>query len=187
MKVSQAQVIRGLLTELKDRPLEPHLCVESPNNLKRGQLFTLFAASNQPNSTAPLPSKPAKIHLPPAMNQNGQNTSSASPPAGTSSQSQHPHSSPVATKQPSTSSNTHGSVFQDSRVVFGVQGDRSETLEIAQVDIDEQTTDMMFYQRLKNIYKDKRRSKRFWFSIWRLSHCEPVRVSRNQSCSCLLS
>ena len=186
MKVSQAQVIRGLLPELKDRPLEPHLCMESPNSLKRGKLLTLFAASHQPNPTAQSPSVPAKVHLTPATNQNVQTTSSVVPPTGTSSQSQHPQSGSLTANKASTSLNAHGSVFQNTRVVFGVQGDRQPVLEIDQIRVDHQMTDMTFYRELKYRYKIKRGFMRFWFSIWRLGHCEPVQVSRSQSFSWFL-
>lgn len=63
-----------------------------------------------------------------------------------------------------------------SRIVLGVQGPRCPAVEIEEIEIDHQMTDMSFYQELKMHYRDKRGFARFWFSIWRLDYCEFVQV-----------
>lgn len=62
-----------------------------------------------------------------------------------------------------------------SVILLGVKGSRI-TLELAQIDTIKYGRDDIFFRTLKRQYKQCRGSLRYWLSIWRLSHCDFVKV-----------
>lgn len=60
-------------------------------------------------------------------------------------------------------------------VLLGVKGSRI-TLELAQIDAIKHCKDNLFFWTLKEQYKQHRGVLRYWFSIWKLSHCDFVKV-----------
>lgn len=65
-----------------------------------------------------------------------------------------------------------------SVVLFGIKGPRI-TLELAQIDAVKHGTDNLFFLNLREEYKQRRGRLRYWLSIWRLSHCDFVKVRSN--------
>lgn len=63
-----------------------------------------------------------------------------------------------------------------SVVLLGVKGSRI-TLELAQIDTTKNGKDNLFFRTLKQQYKQHRGSVRYWLSIWRLNHCDFVKVN----------
>ena len=63
-------------------------------------------------------------------------------------------------------------------VLFGIQGPRI-TLELAQINTLKYCKDNLFFEALKQQYKQRRGRLRYWFSVWRLSHCDFVKVISN--------
>jgi len=61
-------------------------------------------------------------------------------------------------------------------VFFGVKGSR-RTLELAQIDTSQVNDDSLFFASVKREYKTLRGGLRYWLSIWRLSHCDFVKVN----------
>ena len=80
---------------------------------------------------------------------------------------------------PQQSTNTAINVrdTNQSVILLGVKGSRI-TLELAQIDTIKYGRDDLFFWTLKRQYKQCRGSLRYWLSIWRLSHCDFVKVSR---------
>ena len=62
-------------------------------------------------------------------------------------------------------------------IMFGVKGPR-RTLELAQIGTEEQSDDHTLFTELRNKYKILRGFWRYWFSVWRLNHCDFVKVSK---------
>ncbi|MCJ1459964.1 hypothetical protein MMC28_010343 [Mycoblastus sanguinarius] len=62
-------------------------------------------------------------------------------------------------------------------VLFGVKGPR-RTLELAQIDTLRHGQDGLLFWTLGKEYKKLRGALRYWFSIWRLSHCDFVKFAR---------
>ena len=62
-----------------------------------------------------------------------------------------------------------------SVVLFGVKGSRI-TLELAQIDAVKYGKDNLFFLNLREEYKQRRGRLRYWLSVWRLSHCDFVKV-----------
>ena len=60
-------------------------------------------------------------------------------------------------------------------VLFGVKGSR-RTLELAQIDAIKHSKDSNFFSNLLSIYKIFRGFWRYWFSVFRLNHCDFVEV-----------
>ncbi len=60
-------------------------------------------------------------------------------------------------------------------VFFGVKGSR-RTLELAQIDTIQVNDDSLFFAGMKREYKTLPGGLRYWLSIWRLSHCDFVKV-----------
>ena len=60
-------------------------------------------------------------------------------------------------------------------VLFGVKGPR-RTLELEQIEVNENSDDKTFFQRLMQAYRKHRGFWRYWFSIWQLTHCDFVKV-----------
>lgn len=72
------------------------------------------------------------------------------------------------------------SLQQSLFVMFGVKGPR-RTLELAQIGTKEQGDDCTFFTELRRKHKSLRGFWRYWFSVWRLSHCNFVKVSLPRS------
>lgn len=70
---------------------------------------------------------------------------------------------------------TTPSVRQGLYVLFGVKGAR-RTLELAQIDAKSHKDDGLFFKELRMHYKQLRGFWRRWFSVWRLKHCDFVKV-----------
>lgn len=66
-------------------------------------------------------------------------------------------------------------VLEDLFILFGVKG-RRRTLELAQLNSKQYTDDGSFFDDLKKSYKELRGFWRYWFSVWRLSYCDFVKV-----------
>jgi hypothetical protein len=60
-------------------------------------------------------------------------------------------------------------------VLFGVKGTR-RTLELAQINTKKHTNDKTFFEDMRNEYRYLRGYLRYWFSVWRFSHCDFVKV-----------
>lgn len=60
-------------------------------------------------------------------------------------------------------------------ILFGVKGARL-TLELAQINTLRYDQDHIFFHHLREQHKDLRGWLRHWFSFWRLSHCDYVKV-----------
>ncbi len=75
-----------------------------------------------------------------------------------------------------TTVNVQGTM--QSVILFGVRG-RRITLELAQIDTLTHSRDDLLFWTLKQQYKQRRGSLRFWLSIWKLSHCDFVKVVSN--------
>ena len=67
-------------------------------------------------------------------------------------------------------------------VLFGVKGPR-RTLELAQIDTLRHGQDGLLFWTLGKEYKKLRGALRYWFSIWRLSHCDFVKVGHSEKAS----
>jgi hypothetical protein len=70
---------------------------------------------------------------------------------------------------------TTPSVRQGLYILFGVKGAR-RTLELAQIDAKRHKDDGLFFMELRMHYKQLRGFWRRWFSVWRLKHCDFVKV-----------
>jgi hypothetical protein len=70
---------------------------------------------------------------------------------------------------------TTPSVRRGLHVLFGVKGAR-RTLELAQIDTKRYKDDGPFFKELRMHYKQLRGFWRRWFSVWRLKHCDFVKV-----------
>ena len=112
--------------------------------------------------------------------------SSQNPPAASvSSSTSKPWSQNTPTTQgpqtreqqaPNTAISVQGN--NQSVVLFGVKGPRI-TLELAQIDTVKHSKDNLFFLTLRQEYKQRRGKLRYWLSVWRLSHCDFVKVSSN--------
>lgn len=60
-------------------------------------------------------------------------------------------------------------------VLFGIEGTR-KSLELAQIDVKEYKNDSTFFNKLLLEYQPRRGFLRYWFSVWRLSHCDFVKA-----------
>lgn len=60
-------------------------------------------------------------------------------------------------------------------VLFGVKGTR-RTLELAQINARKYVNDSAFFWDMRKQYRELRGFLRYWFSIWRFSHCDFVKV-----------
>lgn len=60
-------------------------------------------------------------------------------------------------------------------VLFGVKGTR-RTLELAQINANKYLNDNAFFENMRKQYRELRGCLRYWFSIWRFSHCDFVKV-----------
>ena len=60
-------------------------------------------------------------------------------------------------------------------IFFGVKGTR-RTLELAQIDAVEYREDKLLFSEMKIAYRKFRGHLRYVFSVWRLSHCDFVKV-----------
>lgn len=66
--------------------------------------------------------------------------------------------------------------INEAYVLFGVKGTR-RTLELAQINARKHTNDNAFFWDMRKQYRELRGFLRYWFSIWRLSHCDFVKVN----------
>ena len=85
----------------------------------------------------------------------------------------------LLTSQPQTAItaiNVQGT--DQSVVLFGVNGPRI-TLELGQIDTIKYGRDDQFFWNFKQQYEQHRGFLRYWFSVWRLSHCDFVKVISN--------
>lgn len=64
-----------------------------------------------------------------------------------------------------------------SWILMGIQKS-GQTYEPAQVTVDAAATDQSVFHDLKTCYQSHRSRAKLWFSIWRLDHCEFVKVIR---------
>lgn len=62
-------------------------------------------------------------------------------------------------------------------ILFGVRG-AWRTLVPTQIHVNSQTTDSHIFQELKKNYRLHRKRLSLWFSVWRLDHCEVVKVCK---------
>ena len=62
-----------------------------------------------------------------------------------------------------------------SFVLFGVAGKR-RTLGLAQIDTIKYFDDSVFFSTMLKEYRELRGSLRYWFSLWRLNHCDFVKA-----------
>lgn len=62
-----------------------------------------------------------------------------------------------------------------SFVFFGVAGKR-RTLSLAQIDTMKHFHDSAFFSKMLQEYRELRGSLRYWFSLWRLNHCDFVKA-----------
>ena len=83
---------------------------------------------------------------------------------------------PITSPQQSPHNNITMPQSNEKVVLFGVKGAR-RTLELAQIDTLKHNEDEIFFQSLKKEYRRLRGILRYWFSIWRLRHCDFVKVS----------
>ena len=83
---------------------------------------------------------------------------------------------PARSSQPSPQTNIIMPQSNESVVLFGVKGAR-RTLELAQIDTLKHNEDEIFFQSLKKEYQRLRGVLRCWFSVWRMRHCDFVKVS----------
>ena len=60
-------------------------------------------------------------------------------------------------------------------VLFGVKGTR-RTLDLAQINASKYTNDCALFGVMRRQYRELRGFLRYWFSIWRFSHCDFVKV-----------
>ena len=67
-----------------------------------------------------------------------------------------------------------------SIILLGVKGPRI-TLELAQIDTLKYCRDALFFWTLKQQYKQCRGRLRHWLSIWKLTHCDFVKVIFKQN------
>ena len=81
-----------------------------------------------------------------------------------------------------TTVNVQGTM--QSVILLGVRG-RRITLELAQIDTLKHSRDNLLFWTLKQQYKQRRGSLRFWLSIWKLSHCDFVKVVSSSILECL--
>jgi hypothetical protein len=70
--------------------------------------------------------------------------------------------------------------FNQLFILFGVKGPR-RTLELAQIDTKRYTDDRTFFRDLRQKYRELRGFWRYWFSVWRLRHCDFVKVYPSQA------
>ena len=64
---------------------------------------------------------------------------------------------------------------KQSFVLFGVAGKR-RTLGLAQIDTIKHFDDSVFFSTMLKEYRELRGSLRYWFSLWRLNHCDFVKA-----------
>ena len=62
-----------------------------------------------------------------------------------------------------------------SFVLFGVAGKR-RTPDLAQIDTIKNPDDLKFFSTMLQEYRKHWGSLRYWFSLWRLNHCDFVKV-----------
>lgn len=112
----------------------------------------------------------------------GPSSSQNQPTTGVSRTPQHSQTRNTSTTQEAqtnqqqptnTAINVQGT--SQSVVLLGVKGPRI-TLELAQIDTIKNGKDNLFFWSLKQQYKQHRGSVRYWLSIWRLNHCDFVKV-----------
>lgn len=65
--------------------------------------------------------------------------------------------------------------INESFVLFGVKGTR-RTFELAQINARKCMNDDVFFGDMRKRYRELRGFSRYWFSIWRFSHCDFVKV-----------
>lgn len=177
MTLLQAKIIHNLFPESPSQPTKLHLCRDTSGNPTFTEFIRSLAGITQPKPTAQLSDRSTgqnPVSTPPgALQGTSQSGSKKNFPGGPPGSQQ---SGPAIGNQQSTGANMHGTLFPMSRVIFGVQGARRPVVEIDQIKIDHQMTDMSFYSELKRRYRIKRGFIRFWFSIWRLEYCDFVQV-----------
>ena len=72
--------------------------------------------------------------------------------------------------------------MNESFVLFGVKGTR-RTLELAQINARKCMNDDAFFGDMRKRYRELRGFLRYWFSIWRFSHCDFVKVVNSRAVS----
>ena len=110
----------------------------------------------------------------------GNQASSSSAPSAFAGNSCSP-GSPTGHSIVSSSTDPSGtSIAMPSRkmlyILFGVKGSR-RTLELEQINTTRCAKDESLFSNLVQSYKRHRGFWRYWFSIWRLNHCDFVKVS----------
>lgn len=80
-----------------------------------------------------------------------------------------------ASNQPAAQTSINMPQINESFVLFGVKGTR-RTLELAQINARKYISDNAFFWDMRKQYRQLRGFLRYWFSIWRFSHCDFVKV-----------
>jgi hypothetical protein len=87
-----------------------------------------------------------------------------------------PNQNPLLGNEQQSQTILNAATLNELLILFGVIGSR-RTLELAQIDTKQYTKDGTFFHDLKKSYKEFRGFWRYWFSVWRLSYCDFVKVS----------
>ena len=81
----------------------------------------------------------------------------------------------ATSNQPAAQTTIDMPQIKESFVLFGVKGTR-RTLELAQINARKYLNDNAFFGDMRKQYRELRGFLRYWFSIWRFSHCDFVKV-----------
>ncbi|KAK0110693.1 hypothetical protein ONS96_002294 [Cadophora gregata f. sp. sojae] len=73
--------------------------------------------------------------------------------------------------------NINTGTISDLFVLFGIRGSR-RTLDLAQIDVSKNKEDRIFFQDLRREYRQQRGFWRYWFSVWKLRHCDFVKFEK---------
>lgn len=84
-------------------------------------------------------------------------------------------SKPALSNQQTVSTSIDMPSNNESFVLFGVKGTR-RTLELAQINTRKCMNDFALFRDMRQRYRELRGFLRYWFSIWRFSHCDFVKV-----------
>lgn len=176
MSDAHADLLNHIVGQRSSVNKQAHLCARRQRKGRNFWASTLeriksaaFSAIGQNDLSGPGSIAPSVAHC--------QQTRSAGhiPQASASQQTPKPHRAMTSQKQASQI----GIRMPDpSRafVFFGVKGSR-RTLELAQIDTNQVSDDSLFFANMKREYKTLRGRLRYWLSIWRLSHCDFVKVN----------
>lgn len=172
MTTSAAMSYQLLLEQRGNRPQHNHLCKMTNSKSPRRFTFTNFVQ-------AAFDITQCVRHVYSSSSSSSATTSSGtSPTNNTATQAggaNFPCQSHSLSNQQSCLTGLNSAILNQLFILFGVQGPR-RTLELAQIDTKCYNDDGTFFRVLRQKYRELRGFWRYWFSVWRLTHCDFVKV-----------